>query len=139
MYICMFLHVHVHVRKLHTLLLNLSVQSYVHVEISSSLIITAMHDRVSVNWGSHVHTLDSVQLYVRCFLHTLDHVGERMNTPVLYKSIKIIDWNVHSQSKTRLALRAQTGLPQPTHSVTRWWSKFEVIHEVCDSFGDVVR
>ena len=39
--------------------------------------------------------------------------------------------------KTRLAWTTQTELPPPTYSATRWWSKFEVIHQVHNSFGDV--
>ena len=40
--------------------------------------------------------------------------------------------------KTRLLWRTQTGLSPPTYSPTRWWSKFEVIRQVRDSFGDVL-
>lgn len=71
---------------------------------------------------------------VGCFSHTLNHVGERIITPVLNKFIKSwIRMFTHSP-KTRLAWRTQIGLPPPTYSATRWWSKFEVMR---DSFGDV--
>ena len=30
-----------------------------------------------------------------------------------------------------------TGLSPPSYSATRWWSKFEVINQVHDTFGDV--
>ena len=39
--------------------------------------------------------------------------------------------------KTRLTWTTQTGLPSPSYSATRWWSKFEVINQVHDTFGDV--
>ena len=39
--------------------------------------------------------------------------------------------------KTRLSWSTQTGLTPSTYSVTRWWSQFEVIRQVPDSFGDV--
>ena len=61
-----------------------------------------------------------------------------MQTPVLDLFIKgWIGMFAHSP-KTRLAWTTQTGLPSPTYSATRWWSKFEVIQKVHDSFGDVV-
>ena len=76
-------------------------------------------------------------LDVGCFSHTLDHVGERMRTPILDEFIKPwISLFAHSP-KSRLAWRTQTGLPTPTYSATRWWSKFEVISQLHRSFGDV--
>ena len=54
--------------------------------ISSNLIVAAMHDRASVN-DVAMRTIKVVyneQLDVGCFSHTLNHVGERMNTPILH-------------------------------------------------------
>ena len=71
-----------------------------------------------------------------CFSHTLDHVGERMNTPILHNFCKAI--GLFSRSpKSCLLWRTQTGLPAPSYSATRWWSQFEVIHQVFTAFGDV--
>ena len=73
-----------------------------------------------------------------CYSHALDHVGERMHTPVLAKFLKTwIGMFAHSP-KTRLLWRTQTRLSPPTYSPTRLWSKFEVIRQVRDSFGDVL-
>ena len=33
--------------------------------------------------------------------------------------------------------QTQTGLSAPSFSSTRWWSKFEVIAQIHDAFGDV--
>ena len=33
--------------------------------------------------------------------------------------------------------RTKTGLPAPTYSATRWWSKREVIKHLHDAFGDI--
>ncbi len=74
---------------------------------------------------------------VGCFAHTLDHVGENMQTPILEEFIKAwISLFAHSP-KSRLVWRTQTGLSPPSYSATRWSSTFEVIHQVHNSFGDV--
>ena len=66
---------------------------------------------------------------IGCFSHTLDHVGENMNTPILDDFMK--HWiSLFSHSpKVRLAWRS--------YSATRWWSHFEVIHQMHNRFGDV--
>ena len=54
--------------------------------MSSNLIVSAMHDRTSVN-DVAMRTIKVVYndlLDVGCFSHTLNHVGERMNTPILH-------------------------------------------------------
>ena len=98
-----------------------------------------MRDRASVN-DVAIRTLNIVypKLFdVGCFSHTLDHVGEKLHTPVLDEFAK--PWiNMFSRShKSKLAWRTQTGLSVPSHSNTRWWSKWEVLRQVHDCFGDV--
>ena len=53
--------------------------------ISSNLIVAAMRDRVSIN-DVTMRTIKVVYklLDVGCFSHTLNHTGERMNTPILH-------------------------------------------------------
>ena len=54
--------------------------------ISSNLIVAAMHDRASVN-DVAMRTIKVVYnelLDLGCFSHTLNHMGERMNTPILH-------------------------------------------------------
>ena len=98
-----------------------------------------MRDRASVN-NVAMRTISVVYnqlMDVGCFSHTLDHVGEKMITPVLEEFIKAwISLFAHSP-KSRLLWRTQTGLSSPSYSATRWWSKFEVIHQVHNTFGDV--
>ena len=76
-------------------------------------------------------------LDVGCFSHTLDHVGERMNTPILHNFCKAWIGLFSRSLKSRLLWRTQTGLPAPSYSATRWWSQFEVIHQVFTAFGDI--
>ena len=109
------------------------------LSIAPDLVVAAMRDRASVN-DVAMRTVSVVYnklLDVGCFSHTLDRVGERMKTPILDEFTKAwISLFSHSP-KSRLAWRTQTGLSTPTYSATRWWSKFEVIHQLHNSFGDV--
>ena len=54
--------------------------------IPTASVVAVMRDRASVN--DAVRTLSIVynqMVDVGCFSHTLDHVGEHMNTPILDK------------------------------------------------------
>ena len=101
--------------------------------IASDDVVAVMHDRASVNSVA----MRTIIIDVGCFSHTLDLVGKHMNTPVLDKFAK--SWiSLFSHSpKSRLQWRTQTGLSIPSYSATRWWSKFEVLHQVFKAFGDV--
>ena len=107
--------------------------------VSPSFVVASMHDRASVNTVAirSIAILFSKMLDVGCYSHTLDHVGEKMNTPLLDEFIS--SWIVmfsHSP-KTKLLWTTKTDLCSPSYSTTRWWSKFEVIKQVHDTFGDV--
>ena len=102
-------------------------------------IVAAMRDRASVS-DVVMRTIKVVYnqlLDVGCFSHTLDHVGERMNTPILHDFCKAWIGLFSQNPKSRLLWRTQIGLPAPSYSATRWWSQFEVIHQVFTAFGDV--
>ena len=91
----------------------------------SDLLIAAMCDHVSMN-NVAIRTLSIVfpkVLDIGCFSHTLDHVGEHMKIPVLEEFLN--DWiGLFSRSpKARLAWSSLTGVPVPSYSDTRWWSK----------------
>ncbi len=109
------------------------------LSIAPNMVLAAMRDRASVN-DVAMRTISIVYnqiLDVGCFSHTLDHVGERMRTPILDDFTKAwISLFAHSP-KSRLAWRTQTSLRTPTYSATRWWSKFEVIYQLHKTFGDV--
>lgn len=107
--------------------------------INSALLLAAMRDRASVN-DVAVRTLKILYpnvVDIGCFSHTLDHVGEKMETTILDQFMKAwISLFAHSP-KSRIAFKTQTGQSPKTHSATRWWSKFEVIKQVHDLFGDI--
>ena len=107
--------------------------------IASSLVVAAMRDRASTNEVA-MRTVSIVYnqiMDIGCYSHTLDHVGEHMKTPILDNFIQAWIGMFSRSPKARLAWRMQTGLPSPSFSATRWWSRFEVIHEVHNAFGDV--
>jgi hypothetical protein len=109
------------------------------LSIPPHLVVSAMRDRASVNDVAMrtVKVLYNHVMDIGCFSHTLDHVGERMQTPILDEFVKAwVSLFAHSP-KTRLAWRAQTQLSPPSYSSTRWWSKFEVIQQIHNTFGDV--
>ena len=109
--------------------------------VPSNLLVASMRDRASVNdiAMKTVSVVYSKVIDIGCFSHTIDHVGERMKTPVLDAFSK--GWiGLFSRSpKSRLAWRTLTGKSPHSYSPTRWWSRFEVLHELHDSFGDVLR
>ena len=107
--------------------------------ISSNLIVAAMRDRASVN-DVAMKTIKVVYnelLDVGCFSHTLNHVGERMNTPILHDFCNILIALFSRSPRSRLLWRTQMGLSAPSYSSTRWWSQFEVIHSMLKTFSDV--
>lgn len=109
------------------------------LSINPDKIIGAMRDRASVNNVAMrtISVIFSRFMDMPCFSHTIDHVGEHMNTPILDELVKYwISLFSHSP-KAHLAWRTQTSLPTRSYSLTRWWSKFEMIHQFHDAFGDV--
>ena len=106
--------------------------------IGSNLLQAAMRDRASVN-SVAMHTLSIVFpniLDIGCFSHTLDHVSEH-NTPALDAFMKVWISMFSRSPKSKLAWTTKTGLSILLYSVTQWWSKWEVMKFLHDSFGDV--
>ena len=107
--------------------------------IGSNHLLAGMRDRASVNNVAMrtIKVLYPHMLDVGCFSHTIDHVGEHFNTPVL--SSFVSSWvKIFSHSpKARLLWKQQTGRSMATYSVTRWWSKWEVMKQLLEQFGDI--
>ena len=109
------------------------------LSIPANHVVAFMRDRASVNNVAMrtVSVLYNSMIDIGCFSHTSDHVGENMNTPILDKFTK--HWiSLFSHSpKVRLPWKSRTGFSPPSYSATRWWSRFEVIHQLHNRFGDV--
>ena len=107
--------------------------------IESNRLLACMRDGASTN-GVAVRTLAILypnMLDVKCFSHTLDCVGENFDIPVLNEFISTwISMFSHSP-KARLCWRKLTGCSMKSYSATRWWSKWEVMHQLMIQFGDV--
>ena len=65
------------------------------------------------------------------------YVGEKMNTPVLDRFAELWILMFSRSPKSKLAWKTKTSLPVSTYSSTRWWSTWEVLKQMHDSFGDV--
>ena len=77
-------------------------------------------------------------LDVGCFSHTLDHIGEHFETQTLSEyGIAWLMLYSHS-NKAKLLWKEQTGKSMASYSVTRWWSKWEIFHQLLVQFGDVL-
>ena len=107
--------------------------------VSTTNVVAAMRDRASVNSVAMrtVCVLYNRIFDVGCLSHTLDHVGKKLNTPIVDEFFR--NWiGMFSRSpKTKLAWTSSTGLPSPAYSTTRWWSRFEVLDQAFKAFGDV--
>ena len=107
--------------------------------IGCDLLVAAMHDRAACNMVA-LRTLTVVFpniVDVGCFSHTLDLVGEKFTTPHLASfMVWWISLFSHSPKSTFL-WKEKTGQAYHGYSATRWWSKFEVMKQLMELFGDV--
>ena len=108
--------------------------------ICANKLLACMHDRASVN-GCAMRTIKIVFPYVvdvGCYSHTIDLVGEKFDTPILDEFITLwISLFAHS-SLAKVEWRTKTGISVKSFSATRWWSRWEVFHQVFLLFGDVL-
>ena len=112
----------------------------VSLEIQSHPLIAAMRDGTTVN-SVAMRTIGVIFPHVldlRCFSHTLDLAGDRFETPTLSNFTSHWVSLFSHNPKTRALWKEQTGTSMKMCSKTRWWSKWEVIHQVMNQFGDVL-
>lgn len=98
-----------------------------------------MHDRASVN-GAAVRIVKVVypcMVDIGCISHTLDIVGDKFKTPTLNHSYTL--WNsLFSHSfKARATWKRQTDRAMPSGTKTRWWSRWEMMEQMMQQFGDM--
>ncbi len=107
--------------------------------IMSNKVVACMRDRAACN-NVALQTIKIVYssiVDVGCFSHTLDLVGSKFVTPCL--STFMVWWiSLFSHSpKAMLLWKERTGQSYRGYSATRWWSKYDVIRQVMDLFGDI--
>ena len=108
-------------------------------DVSGDRLVATMRDRASAN-GVAMRTLKVLFPYVLdvgCYSHTLDHIGEHFDVPNLEDFTRLwISLFSHSP-RTRLEWKNETGKAMASYSETRWWSRWEVYHQILVQFGDV--
>ena len=105
-----------------------------------NMVLAAMRDGAAVN-GAAIRQLLFFYpniLDVVCFSHTIDNVGCRFEFRVLNFFFRHwVSLFAHSYN-AKLLWKEKTGQSMRSHSDTRWWSKWEILKQVSDYFGDVV-
>ena len=104
-----------------------------------SMLLAAIRDGASVN-GAALRQLSFFypeMMDIVCFSHTIDNVGNHFQFRVLDSFTRY--WvSLFSRGHTaRLLWKEKTGVSMKSHSETRWWSKWEILNQVVDFFGDV--
>jgi len=106
----------------------------------SDMVLAAMRDGASVN-GFAIRQLLFFYpniMDVVCFSHTIDNVGSHFDFSILDLFFRHwVSLFAHSFN-AKLLWRERTGQSMKSHSNTRWWSKWEVLKQVADYFGDVL-
>lgn len=107
--------------------------------VRASSLLAAMRDGASVNQAAlnKISFIFPKLLNVVCFSHTLDNVGNHLVIPTLLEFGSL--WiRLFSQSyKAKLLWKDLTGQTPRSYSETRWWSKWEVYHQLLVQFGDI--
>lgn len=107
--------------------------------IEPQKLLACMRDGAASN-GVAMRTLKIVYpklLDVICFSHTLNRVGEHFNVPYLIEFMSAWLTMFSHSPKARLNWKQQTGRSMASYSDTRWWSKWEVMHQIMLQFGDI--
>ena len=111
----------------------------VEYKIQPNQLLAAMRDGASVNEAG----LRQVMFFfpnifnVICFSHTIDNVGKHFEFSVLDTFSRCWNTMFSLSPAARLLWKTRTGTAMRLHSKTRWWSKWEVLNQVMEFFGDV--
>ena len=102
-------------------------------------LLAAMRDGASVNEaGLHqVMFFFPNILSVICYSHIIDIVGKHFEFSVLNTFSRCWNTLFSLSPASRLLWRTRTGIAMQLHSKTRWWSKWKVLNQVMEFFGDV--
>ena len=107
--------------------------------IRPGVLLAAMKDRAAVNHAA----LEQVKFFfpqlldITCFSHTIDNVGKHFEFHVLHRFSQLWVSMFSHSAAVRLAWKTRTGTAMKTYSATRWWSKWEVMKQLLEYFGDV--
>ena len=111
----------------------------VEYNLGPRVTIGGMRDSASVNGAAmrNVRFFYVDYFDVVCSSHTIDNVGSHFELQVLDSFARFwIALFSHSYN-AKLAWREKVGQSIRTHSITRWWSKWEVLKQALDLFADI--
>ena len=102
-------------------------------------LLAAMRDGASVNEAGlrEVKFFFPNILNVTCFSHMIDNVGTHFAFSVLDTFSWCWNTMFSFSPAARLLWKTRTGTAMRLQSNTRWWSKWEVLNQVMEFFGDV--
>ena len=111
----------------------------VEYSIRPGVLLAAMQDRATVNHAAlkQVKSFFPQLLDITCFSHTIDNVGKHFEFRVLNRFSQLWVSMFSHSAAVRLAWKTRTGTAMTTYNATRWWSKWEVMKQVLEYFGDV--
>ena len=101
--------------------------------------LAAMRDGASVNEAGLRQVMfffPSIRNGI-CFSHTIDNVGKHFEFSVLDTFSRCRNTMFSLSPAARLSWKTRTGTAMQLHCKTRWWSKWEVLNQVMEIFGDV--
>lgn len=105
---------------------------FTRLQLRGQQILAIVRDGVSVN-GAAINNMRPFlpnALDVVCFSHTLDNVGDHFDTPVLEQFGQHWIRLFATSCKAKLLWKEMTGEAARSFSETRWWSRWEVYHQV---------
>ena len=111
----------------------------VEYSIRPAVLLAVMKDGAAVNHAA----LEQVKFFfpqlldITCFSHTIDNVGKHFEFRVLDRFSQLWVSMFSHSAAVWLAWKTRTGTAMKTYSATRWWSKWEVMKQVLEYFGDV--
>ena len=107
--------------------------------IRSEQFVAVMHDCASAN-NVTIRTLKILFpsiISIGCFSYTLNQVGEKFNVPNVHDFTTYWITLLSNSFKAQFLWKQQIGRTVCGYSLTRWWSKWEVINQILELFGDV--
>lgn len=111
----------------------------VSLGVESGRLLAVMRDGASVNSAAlrTVAVVYPALLDMCCISHTLDLVGDKFRVPTVSLFFTLwVSLFAHSP-KVRAKWKERTGRAMATYSQTRWWSRWEIMQQVLEQFGDV--
>ena len=103
----------------------------VNYSVGPDQVLATMRDRASVN-NVAMKTLKVVYpdlIVVGRFAHTIECVGEHFKVPHVSEFFSAWTTMFSLSSKAKLLWKEQTGRFVLSYSATRWWSKWEILHQ----------